>query len=138
MRKTGGFQTIFSRELRAYFDSPIAYIFTVVFVVMTGGLYMTYFFLIGNADMRNFFNLLPIVLCVFLPAVTMRLWAEEKRGNTLELLLTFPMKTHQLVIGKYFASLVFFVFSIGNNSEFIKLIANILLQCFESCRHFFP
>ena len=70
---------------------------------------MTQFFLIGRADMRPFFGLLPMVLAVFLPAVTMRLWAEERKGNTLELLLTFPMKTQELVLGKFLASLVFYL-----------------------------
>ncbi len=100
--------TVFRRELSAYFNSSIAYIFIIVFILLNGGLYMTQFFVIGLADMRPFFLLLPFVLCVFLPAITMRLWADEKRGNTLELLLTFPMATHELVIGKFLAGLVFY------------------------------
>lgn len=100
--------TVFRRELSAYFNAAIAYIFIIVFILLNGGLYMTQFFLIGLADMRPFFLLLPFILCVFLPAVTMRLWAEEKKGNTLELLLTFPMATHELVIGKFLAGLVFY------------------------------
>lgn len=100
--------TIFRRELAAYFNSAVAYIFIIVFVLMNGGLYMSQFFLIGQADMRPLFLTLPFLLCVFLPAVTMRLWAEEKRGNTMELLLTFPMAPHQLVLGKFFASLLFY------------------------------
>lgn len=100
--------TIFRRELAAYFNSAVAYIFIIVFVLMNGGLFMSQFFLIGQADMRSLFLTLPFLLCVFLPAVTMRLWAEEKRGNTMELLLTFPMAPHQLVLGKFFASLVFY------------------------------
>ncbi len=100
--------TIFRRELAAYFNSAVAYIFIIVFVLMNGGLFMSQFFLVGQADMRPLFLTLPFLLAVFLPAVTMRLWAEEKRGNTLELLLTFPMATHELVLGKFFASLVFY------------------------------
>ncbi len=99
---------VFRRELAAYFNSAIAYIFIIVFVLLNGGLYMTQFFLISRADMRPFFATLPYILAVFLPAVTMRLWAEERRGNTLELLLTFPMPTSELVIGKFLASLVFY------------------------------
>ncbi|MCM8776345.1 MAG: Gldg family protein, partial [Candidatus Omnitrophica bacterium] len=101
--------TIFWREIAAYFNAAIAYIFMIVFVLLNGGLFMTNFFLIGDADMRAFFFTLPFVLSVFLPAVTMRLWAEERRGYTLELLLTFPMRTEELVLGKFLASFVFYL-----------------------------
>lgn len=101
--------TIFRRETAAYFNSAIAYIFIIVFILLNGGLFMTQFFLYGRADMRPFFNALPFFLAIFLPAVTMRLWAEERRGNTLELLLTFPMNTADLVLGKFFASLIFYL-----------------------------
>jgi len=70
---------------------------------------MSEFFLIGSDNMRSFFGMLPVILCIFIPAVTMRIWAEEKSGNTFELLLTFPMKTSQLVLGKFAASFVFYV-----------------------------
>ncbi|MBI3307049.1 MAG: Gldg family protein [Candidatus Omnitrophica bacterium] len=100
--------TVFRRETAAYFNSSIAYIFIIVFVVLNGGFFMNTFFLIGRADMRSFFSLLPFFLAIFLPAVTMRLWAEERRGNTLELLLTFPMRTEELVIGKFLASAMFY------------------------------
>ena len=103
------------RELSAYFNSIIAYIFMVVFVLISCGLYMLDFFLSQRADMRSFFSSLPIVLCVFLPAITMRLWAEDRRGNTLELLLTFPMQTHELVIGKFLASLIFFTLTLATS-----------------------
>jgi len=103
------FLTIFRREIAAYFNAAIAYIFIIVFVLLNSGLYMTQFFVIGFADMRPFFTTLPFILAVFLPAVTMRLWAEEKRGNTLELLLTFPVPTRTLVIGKFLASFVFYL-----------------------------
>ncbi|MBI1978163.1 MAG: Gldg family protein, partial [Candidatus Omnitrophica bacterium] len=112
MMRLGNLLTILKRELAAYFNSAIAYIFIIVFVLLNGGLYMTQFFLIGRADMRPFFGTLPLVLSVFLPAITMRLWAEEKKGNTLELLLTFPMQTHELVLGKFLASLIFYLVSL--------------------------
>lgn len=100
--------TIFGRELRAYFNSAIAYIFIIVFLLITVGLFMTQFFIVSNADMRWLFSLLPVVLAIVLPAVTMRLWSEDRSRNTLELLLTFPVKTSELVAGKYLASLVFY------------------------------
>lgn len=110
----GDLFTIFKRENKAYFNSPIAYIFIIVFVLLGNGLFMTQFFLMGRADMRPFFGTLPMILAVFLPAVTMRLWAEEKKGNTLELLLTFPMRTHELVLGKFAASLGFYLVALGS------------------------
>lgn len=106
--------TVFRREIESYFNAAIAYIFIIVFVLLNGGLFMNQFFLAGLADMRPLFGLLPFVLCIFLPAVTMRLWAEERRGNTLELLLTFPMGTHELVIGKFLAGLVFYAAALAS------------------------
>lgn len=109
----GDLFTIFKRETKAYFNSAIAYIFIIVFVLLSNSLFMTQFFLVDRVDMRPFFGTLPLVLAVFLPAVTMRLWAEEKRGNTMELLLTFPMRTQELVLGKFFASLVFYLVALA-------------------------
>lgn len=105
--------TIVRRELAAYFDSAIAYIFLIVFILISVGLFITEFFIAGRADMRSYFNVLPIILCAFLPALTMRLWAEDRRGNTLELLLTFPMRAHELVVGKYLASFLCFLLSLA-------------------------
>ncbi|MBI5150091.1 MAG: Gldg family protein [Candidatus Omnitrophica bacterium] len=113
MRNIDYWRAIFTREILSYFNSPIAYIFIVVFVVLNAGIFMSQFFLIGNADMRSFFNLMPVVLSVFIPAVTMRLWSEEKKGNTFEMLLTFPMKTWQLVLGKFLAAFLFFLITLA-------------------------
>ena len=107
---------IFSREMKAYFNSPIAYIFVIVFVVLTCGLYMASFFLAENADMRAFFSLLPIVLIVFVPAVSMRLWSEDKKIGTIELLLTFPMKSYQILLGKFLASLAFLAIALAGTA----------------------
>ncbi len=99
---------IFGRELAAYFNSAIAVIFAVVFAVFANGLFMLQFFQVGKADMRLFFGSLPFTLTIFVPAISMRLWSEDKRGSTFELLLTFPMRPYELVLGKYLASLVFY------------------------------
>jgi len=66
---------------------------------------MTNYFLAGRADMRAYFNNLPLLLFIFIPVITMRLWAEEKKGHTFELLMTFPMKAHELVLGKFLQAL---------------------------------
>lgn len=101
--------TIFRRELAAYYTSAIGYIFMIVFLSLSVGLFMTPFFTFLTADMRAFFSTLPILMCIFLPAVTMRVWAEERKQNTWEMLLTFPMQPYELVLGKFAASLVFFL-----------------------------
>lgn len=102
--------TIFRRDLAAYFTSPIGYIFMMVFTTVSVGLFVTGFFSgeILILDMRPFFDNLPLMLCVFIPAVTMRMWAEERKENTWEMLLTFPMRAFELVLGKYLAAMVFF------------------------------
>ena len=101
--------TIAGRELNAYYTSAIAYITIIVFLSLTMGLYMAPFFTVLSADMRVFFTILPIVLCVFLPAVSMRLWAEERKHNTWEMLLTFPMRAYEMTLGKFLASMVFYL-----------------------------
>ena len=110
MRNLG---TIFRWELGSYYRSAIGYIFMIVFLLLSVGLFMTPFFTLLVADMRSFFNTLPLIMCIFLPAVTMRIWAEERKQNTWELLLTFPMRPHELVLGKFFAGLVFFIIALA-------------------------
>lgn len=102
--------SIMRRDLAAYFTSPIGYIYLMVFVTVSVGLYVTGFFSgpILVIDMRPFFENLPLMLCIFIPAVTMRVWAEERKENTWEMLLTFPMRAYELVLGKYLAALTFF------------------------------
>lgn len=106
--KSASWFSIFKRETAAYFDAPVAVIFLLIFSGLSGGLFMTTFFIMNQAEMRFFFDLLPWLLCIFLSAITMRSWAEDRRGNTLELLLTFPMKTTSLVTGKFCAAIVFY------------------------------
>jgi ABC-type transport system involved in multi-copper enzyme maturation permease subunit/ABC-type uncharacterized transport system involved in gliding motility auxiliary subunit len=104
---------ILRRDVGAYFTSPIGYIFMIVYVLISVGLYITSFFTFPVADMRPYFANLPILLCVFIPAVTMRVWAEERKENTWELLLTFPMRSRELVLGKFLACLVFFALTVA-------------------------
>jgi len=105
---------IFRREFRAYFYSPIAYVFSIIFIVLNSGLYMFHFFFFGNADMRAFFSQLPLTLgLIFIPAIAMRLWSEEHKLGTVELLLTLPMKTEHVVLGKFFASFVFYLVALA-------------------------
>ena len=104
--------TVTRKEFRSYFQSPIAYIFITVFLVLTQWLFFRGFFLVNQATLRDFFSLVPIIFLIFVPAVTMRLWAEEKKLGTLELLLTFPVRDWEVVLGKYLASLAFVALTI--------------------------
>ncbi|HNR35515.1 MAG TPA: ABC transporter permease, partial [Candidatus Hydrogenedentes bacterium] len=105
--------TILRRDLGACFTSPIGYIFMIVYVLISVGLYITSFFTYPMADLRPYFMNLPILLCVFIPAVTMRIWAEERKENTWEMLLTFPMKARELVVGKFLACLLFYALTLA-------------------------
>lgn len=93
------------REFLAYFRSPIAYVFLTTFVVLTCFLFFRGFYLIGQADLRPFFMLMPWIFLFFIPAVAMGKWAEERRQGTLELLLTLPINDRDVVLGKFFAGL---------------------------------
>ncbi len=105
---------IFKREFAAYFYSPIAYVFSIIFIILNCGLYMFHFFFFGNADMRAFFSALPVTLAlIFIPAISMRLWSEEKKLGTIELLLTLPMKAEHVVLGKYLAGLAFYLVALA-------------------------
>jgi ABC-2 type transport system permease protein len=102
-------RTIVKRELASYFTSPIAYVFLVIFLLMTGFYNFTAgnFFERGEASLAAFFGWHPWVYLVLVPAVGMRLWAEERRSGTLELLLTMPVATWQAIVAKFLASWIF-------------------------------
>ena len=95
------------KELMGYFNSPIAYVFLAVFLIVGNWLFFNTFFIQGQASMRNYFILLPWVFLFLIPAITMRLWAEEKRSGTIEFLLTLPVTDWQVVWGKFVGGAVF-------------------------------
>ncbi|MBQ0051764.1 MAG: ABC transporter permease [Treponema sp.] len=94
------------REIKAYFTSPIAYIVTGLFLLASGFLFFNTFFLYNRAELRNFFGMLPILLSFFVPALTMRMLAEEKRSGSYETLLTLPVTELQITTGKFLAAFV--------------------------------
>ncbi len=98
--------TIMKREVRAYFTSPIAYIVTGLYLLASGFLFFNTFFLEKRADLRGFFGILPLTLSFFIPALTMRIMAEEKRSGSFETLLTLPVTEFQIVLGKFLASFI--------------------------------
>jgi len=100
---------IFRRELVSYFTMPLAYVFIVIFLALAGGLtfYMGGFFERGQADLQVFFNFHAFLYLFLIPALSMRLWAEERKTGTIELFLTLPITTLQAVLGKYLAAWAF-------------------------------
>lgn len=107
--------TIAKRELSSYFTSPVAYVFLVIFLLLAGFLTFTAgaFFERGEASLASFFAWHPWVYLVLVPAVGMRLWAEERRAGTLELLLTLPVSPWQAILGKFLASWAFLAIALA-------------------------
>jgi ABC-2 type transport system permease protein len=103
-----GFKTVFKRELKGYFVTPVAYVFLVIFLFFSG--YMTFrsgFYEMRQADLRVFFGNLPLLFVFMVPSAAMRLWSEERKAGTIELLLTLPITATQAVLGKFFAAWTF-------------------------------
>ncbi len=104
-------KTIFKKELKSYFNTPLGYIFLVIFLFALG--YSTFepgrggFFQLRQADLSSFFKYIPWLFIFLIPAVTMRLWAEEKKSGTIELLLTLPVTVKDAVLGKFLAAWAF-------------------------------
>ena len=98
---------IFWRELIAYFNTPIGYVFMAFFLLVTKAFYISSVFVGNAADMRGFFGLFPFFFLFFIPAISMRLWSEERKLGTLEWLLTLPINAWHAVLGKYLAGLAF-------------------------------
>lgn len=98
---------ILNKELKDYFISPIAYIVISIFLLVTGWFFFTTFFLYNQADLRNFFSLLPIIFSFVIPAITMRLFSEELNIGSYEILLTLPVTFTDIILGKFLAGVVF-------------------------------
>jgi len=97
--------TIFRKELKSYFSSPVAYIVIAVFLIITGWFFTSSLFLAGLVTMRNVFDIIPFIFLFFIPAISMRSFSEEKKTGTIELLLTKPISDSDIVIGKFLAAL---------------------------------
>ncbi|HWI25834.1 MAG TPA: ABC transporter permease subunit [Stellaceae bacterium] len=104
-----GTLVIFRRELQSYFATPLAYVFIVIFLVLAGSLtfFLGNFFERGQADLQPFFTFHPWLYLVLIPALAMRLWAEERKSGTIELFLTLPISVGAAVLGKFLASWAF-------------------------------
>lgn len=104
--------TIIFKEFHTYFNSSLGYIFLAVFLAVSSGLYFNDFFLANQSSMRVFFSALPWFFLFLVPAITMRLWAEEKKMGTLECLMTSPVTTAEAVAGKFLASFLFLLLAL--------------------------
>src|ERR1051325_4760852 len=102
-------RAIFHKEFISYWNSPVGYIFLILFLVISMGFFLggPDFFTRDQASMRGYFQLLPTMFLLFIPSVSMRLWAEERAKGTQEVLLTLPIQESEVVIGKYLAAVAF-------------------------------
>jgi len=103
-----GIRAVLKRELKGYFETPVAYVFLVVFLFFSG--YMTFrngFYELRQADMQAFFINMPLLFVFMVPATAMRLWAEERKTGSIELLLTLPITVAQAMVGKFLAAWLF-------------------------------
>lgn len=108
------FWAVFKRELKSYFTTPLAYVFLVIFLFFSG--YLTFkqgFFVARQADMSRFFTNLPLLYVFMVPSTAMRLWAEERKSGSIELLLTLPITITQAVLGKFFAAWFFLTIALA-------------------------
>lgn len=103
------------REWRSYFDSPVAYVFIIIFLMLSGffTFSLSQFFEVGQADLSGFFRWHPWLYLILVPAVTMRLWAEERRAGTIELLLTVSITPLQALMGKFMAAWLFMLLALS-------------------------
>src|SRR5947199_1113428 len=102
-------RTLFKRELSSYFVTPVAYVFIVIFLLLAGAFtfYIGNFYERGQADLLPFFDFHPWLYLFLVPAVGMRLWSEERKSGTIELLMTLPITMWQAVVGKFLAAWAF-------------------------------
>src|SRR5918993_5016786 len=106
---------VLRRELASYFATPVAYVFIIIFLVLTSAFtfYMGNLYERGQADLDPFFNFHPWLYLFLIPAISMRLWAEERKSGSIELLLTQPITLWQAVLGKFFAAWTFLALALA-------------------------
>ena len=114
---------IFKRELKSYFSTPVAYVMLLAFLLSASFLVIkARFFEARQADLRAFFDVLPSLFIVFVPAVGMKLWAEERKTGTFELLFTLPVTVPEAVLGKFLAAWFFLLITLAMTSPLVLTI----------------
>lgn len=116
---------VMRRELSGFFFSPIAYIVSGLFLAFSGFLYFSTFFLVNRAELRDFFGMLPVLLAFFIPALTMRLFAEERRSGTMETLFTMPLSGFDVCLGKFLATLSFVMLMLSPSLVYVISVASL-------------
>ena len=120
--------TIFRREMQSYFNSPMAYIFLVIFAVVSGYFFTNTFFLFGQSDLRVLFDIIPLVYLFFIPAVSMGLIARENNIGTMETISTLPLNTYEFVLGKFFAGFCLILLCLAATSiHFSNMLKTLIL-----------
>lgn len=117
------FTTLFIKELRHYFNSPIAYVFLIAFFAIGGWFFVYPLFVNNQASLSQFFEPLPFLLVFFAPALSMRLFSEERRQGTLETLVTLPVSDSTIVLSKFFGALAFMAIALIGSFLFAALVS---------------
>lgn len=117
--------TIARREIRSSFNSPVAYVVIIVFLAIIGWFFSTNLFVMNIASMRVVFELVPIVFLFFVPAITMRLIAEEKKAGTLELLTTRPVRDSEIILGKFLAAWALLATALLPTLVYVAILASL-------------
>ena len=116
-------RTVYLRELVGFFNSPMAYIFLVIFAIVNGYFFTNRFFLFGQSDLRSLFDIIPLVFLFFIPAISMGLIARENDIGTMETMSTLPLSTVQFVLGKFIAALCLILLGLlATSIHFITLV----------------
>jgi len=105
-------KSLFNKEFKAYFNSPIAYIVIIVMLLMSGWFFVSSLFIANESAITSFVDVTPLLLVFFIPAITMRLFAEEVRMGTIEILATLPVKDYEIIISKYLAAAAVLLISV--------------------------
>ena len=115
---------VFRREMLGFFNSPMAYIFLVIFAIVNGYFFTNTFFLFGQSDLRTLFDIVPLVYLFFIPAVSMGLIARENNIGTMEIISTLPLNTYEFVMGKFLAGFSLILLGLAATSiHFFTLMA---------------
>lgn len=123
--RVAGALVIARRELSGALDAGIAFVVAAGFALLASAAFMNEFFLVGRVDMTPWFERLPYLYLLFLPAISMRLWAEERRTRTFEMLLALPMTSAQLVAGKFLAALALLALLLSSSLPIVVMLASL-------------
>ncbi|OQY27060.1 MAG: ABC transporter [Candidatus Cloacimonetes bacterium 4572_55] len=115
--------TILKKEFKSYFNSAIAYIFITVFLLITGWFFVSDLFLANQASLRGPLSIIPLIFIFFIPGISMRLISEERKSGTIELLVTMPVKDHEIILGKYFAALALLFAAVLSTFPYVMTIS---------------